>query len=182
MTLWGVRFSRAAPFVKRGEFHVQPASHSRSPFTAQSSHSENRPLSALIAISSPRFPDPTFPRLSLGDTQGSKNLGQADNMPVSKKQARKHGRTRRGSGKQIRITFAEASSGRVAYPPADVGATGSRPSLSSYVNMTNAVAEGGLVYPCFSSAFKAMSCLCSICFCLISSYKLHQSRPETTSW
>src|SRR2546421_10905641 len=75
-----------------------------------------RPLSALIAISSPRFPDPTFPRLSLGDTQGSKNLGQADNMPVSKKQARKHGRTRRGSGKQIRITFAEASSGRVAYP------------------------------------------------------------------
>ena|SRR2546425_2757343 len=41
MTPRGVRFSRAAPFVKQREFRVQPASHSPSPFTAQNSHGKS---------------------------------------------------------------------------------------------------------------------------------------------
>src|SRR2546427_3410388 len=48
MTPRGVCFSRATPFVKRRESHVQPASHSPSPFTAKLSQL-NRPLSALIS-------------------------------------------------------------------------------------------------------------------------------------
>src|SRR5713226_5580128 len=43
----GVCFSRAPPFMKRREFHVQPASHGASPFTAKFSQG-NRPFSALI--------------------------------------------------------------------------------------------------------------------------------------
>jgi hypothetical protein len=44
----GPLFSRAAPFVKRPEFHVQPIPAKSVPFVAQVSHG-NRPLSAPIS-------------------------------------------------------------------------------------------------------------------------------------
>ena len=165
--------------MKRRESHVQPASHSPSPFTAQSLEAkspifspdldsgacrkfslgnrstikrlvknEMKPRFFPDRLDSPifsagleifslrggvlaivihdtrvvegRIPRPKSPIISpesqikardsqnvsfhadpKGNTQGSKNPGQADSTPVSKKQARKHTRTRRGSGKKI---------------------------------------------------------------------------------
>src|SRR2546422_11223617 len=65
-----------------------------------------------------------------GNTRGSKNPEQADNAPVSKKQAHNHTQTERGSGRQIRMTLAEASSARVTYPRTHGKTRICRPSLT----------------------------------------------------
>jgi hypothetical protein len=61
---------------------------------------KNRPLSALIPIPSPGFLDYDFPRLYLGEFPGSKKPGQADNTPVSWKQAHNQARQEQGREKK----------------------------------------------------------------------------------
>src|SRR5436309_8700711 len=69
---------------------------------------QDRPLSALIPNLCPRFPDHTIPRLSLGESTRSKKAGQADNAPVSKKQAQNPRQTENASRQEIPITFAKS--------------------------------------------------------------------------
>src|SRR5439155_20874353 len=78
--------------------------------------SAKRPLSALIPNLSPRFPDHTIPRLSLGESTGTQKNRQADSAPISKKQARNPAQTERASRQEIPITFPQSLCARMVNP------------------------------------------------------------------
>src|SRR5438128_9691793 len=94
MTPRGACFSRAPPFVKRRGSHVHRSLPEPSFFVARPSveiaHCQPR-----TRIQARDFQTTLFHAYPKGNTRGSKNPGQADNTPVSKKQARKHTRTRK---------------------------------------------------------------------------------------